>query len=550
MDSAHTQLQLFRALARGLSLLGEAHVWLMFKKDLRQPLQPFEPRVPCLIEQADSSHMDELAQLHHADEQQQADDLAARYRERFGIGAHCFVARVDGRIVAFDWLRLRAAVGAAEVPMLLKDDEVYGADAYTAEEWRGQGIHPALNYSLLKYAQEQGYATVYTQARADNAQSLPTLRRLNWTLTATLLIFEPQWALDKQMWLVRGSPYPMPVAGLSSTRLLTLAEYFQQHPFEDRALIKSSPWSRTYSLRKGDSRCYLKIVPSECAADLRVAEAVARAYPEQVPKVLASNHFFEAWQLSQDHGGTALGTASPPERLLQMVQTYANLQVRSLANPGLLKQLPQTPVDGLVKTLLEFLGSDTGPENPKTAGAACFLGAADAQHCSDAVSRAQSLLEAHVAPANELPLTLNHGNLRPEHAALTSTGSCLLINWTRAVSGPAGLSLHSLLGEHVPRAVLCGGAKGCVNDGSDDQPLLSHYIKTLAIGGYADEETLRRCLPASMTVGMLLDVLFLAGCVMEDPDESEIVSQRLRTQLNHVMELCDALLAAKVQSHS
>jgi enamine deaminase RidA (YjgF/YER057c/UK114 family) len=54
-----------------------------------------------------------------------------------------------------------------------------------------------------------------------------------------------------------------------------------------------------------------------------------------------------------------------------------------------------------------------------------------------------------------------------------------------------------------------------------------------------------RCVPAAMTVGMLLDVLFLAGCVMDDPDESEIVSQRLRTQLNHLLALCDALLTAK-----
>ena len=457
------------------------------------------------------------------------------------------MARVDGRIVAFDWLRLRAAVGVAEVPMLLKDDEVYGSDAYTAEDWRGQGIHPALNYSLLKFAQEQGYATVYTQARADNAQSLHTLRRLQWTLTATMLFFEPRWAPGKPMWLVRGSPYPMPVAGLSSTRLLTLSEYFQQHPFDERELIKASPWSRTYGLRKGNSRCYLKIVPSEFAADLRVGEAVARAYPEHVPKVIAGNHFYEAWQLTQDPGGTVLGTASPHEQLLQMVQTYANLQVRSLANPALLKQLPQTPVGGLVKTLLQFLGSDAAAESPLRAGAHRFLGAAEAQHYSDAVSRAQSLLEAHVAPANELPFTLNHGHLRPEHAVLTATGRCLLINWTRAVAGPAGLSLHALLGAQVPRSVLCRGAQGPDIDGAAAGPLLSHYIQTLARGGYAEEETLHRCLPASMTVGMLLDVLFLAGCVMDDPDESKVVSQHLRMQLDQVLELGDALREAQAR---
>jgi hypothetical protein len=97
---------------------------------------------------------------------------------------------------------------------------------------------------------------------------------------------------------------------------------------------------------------------------------------------------------------------------------------------------------------------------------------------------------------------------------------------------------------------LCGGAEGHVGDGPSADPLLSHYIKALARGGYAHEETLSRCLPASMTVGMLLDVLFLAGCVMDDPDESKVVSQRLRMQLNHLVELCDALQEARAQSPS
>jgi hypothetical protein len=232
------------------------------------------------------------------------------------------------------------------------------------------------------------------------------------------------------------------------------------------------------------------------------------------------------------------------------VQTYANLQVRSLANRALLKQLPQTPVEGLVKALLQFLGSDAGAESPHRTGAASFFGAAEAQHYSDAVSRAQSLLEAHVALANELPFTLNHGHLRPEHAVLTSTGRCLLINWTRAVAGPAGLSLHALLGAQVPRSVLRGGARGIDIGGAAAHPLLSHYIRTLALGGYAEEATLHRGLPASMTVGMLLDVLFLAGCVMEDPDEAKVVSQRLRTQLNEVVELGDALREAQTRSPS
>jgi hypothetical protein len=257
---------------------------------------------------------------------------------------------------------------------------------------------------------------------------------------------------------------------------------------------------------------------------------------------------FDSWQLTQDHGGTVFGTASTPAQLLQMVQTYANLQVRSTANHALLEQLPPTPVEGLVKTLLQFLGSDANAHSPHPAAADGFLGAAEARRCFEAISQAQTLLEAHVAPATELPVTLNHGHLRPDHAVLTPSGKCLLINWTRAASWPAGLSLHSLLGAQVPGAVsaaLRGGAQAGATGGPPADPLLSHYLQTLARGGYAEQATLNRCFPAAMTVGLMMDVLFLAGCVMDDPDESAMVSERLRTQLNHLVELCDLLSTSR-----
>ena len=214
----------------------------------------------------------------------------------------------------------------------------------------------------------------------------------------------------------------------------------------------------------------------------------------------------------------------------------------------MLKQLPKAPVEGLVKTLLQFLGPGAQAHSDYPAGAAIFIGATQAQRCFEAVSRAQPLLEAHVATALELPFTLNHGQLQPEHAVLTAAGQCLLINWTRAVSGPAGLSLHSLLGAHKPFALSAARHSGALACDLDDSPvdvLLSHYIKTLAQGGYADEPTLSRCLPASMTIGLLLDVLFLAQCVMDDPDEAQIVGQRMLVQLNLLVELCDGLSAAK-----
>jgi RimJ/RimL family protein N-acetyltransferase len=550
MDRAKLQVGLFRALAQGLSRMGEAHVWLMFKKDLQQPLTPFQPKVPMAIELAEPSQMDELGTLFHPDDLEEAAEAAEAYRARFDVGAVCFVARVDGRIVAVDWLRVGAAVGIAEVPMVLQDDEVYGSDAYTAEAWRGRGIHPALNHAMLKYAQHRGYRIAYTTALADNASSLATLRRLGWTLSGTLLVYEPSWAQDRLKWLVLGSPYPMPVAGLASLRLPTLAELYEQQKFDGRELVASMPWSNTYGLRRGDATMYLKIVPQEHAPGLKAAAAVAAAYPEHVPKVVACNPVFESWLLTQDHGGAALDDCSPPPQLFKMIETYAILQARSAANSALLKRLPPAPIDGVVQALLDFLASDAGRDGPAPAGAAFFVGTAEAQRVFDAVRRAQVLLESHVAPARRLPVTLNHGNLQPSHAALAASGDCVIFNWARAMSGPAGLSLHPMLGGHVPRSVLLDAAAGQSSHSTSEGTFLDRYVTALVREGYADEETLRHCLPASITAGMLLDLLYLARYPMEDPDELQIVRDQLRTRIGHVIALCGRLFDAQSQSEA
>ncbi|MBL8329288.1 MAG: hypothetical protein JNJ71_10585 [Rubrivivax sp.] len=545
MQADQLKVDLFRALAWGLSRAGEAHVWLMFKKDLQQALKVFQPRLPMAIGLVEPSDVDELGTLYYPDDPQEAAEAAERYRERLSDGAVCFVARVDGRIVAFDWLYVGAAVGIADVPMVLPDDEVYSSDAYTDGAWRGHGIHPALNYTLLKYAQDCGYRTVYTTSRADNPRSLATLRRLGWTLSGTLLVYEPAWAPDPPRWLVLGSPHPMPVAGLASQRLPTLAELYEQQQFDGRELVASLPWSNTYGLRRGQATLYLKMVPQEHAAGLKAAVAVAEAYPDHVPQVVACNPVFESWLLAGDHGGTALHEGSSQAQLFKMIETYAALQARSTANPALLNRLPPARVDGVVQALLDFLASDAGRDVPAPVGAAFFVGRTKARRALGTVRRAQALLESHVAPARHLPVTLNHGNLQPSHAALKATGDCVVFNWTRAMSGPAGLSLHPMLGSHLPRSILLGKAAGQPGQLTAEGTLLNRYVTTLVREGYADEATLQRCLPASITAGMLLDLLHLARYPMEDPDELRIVGEQIGNRLKHVTELCDQLYDAQ-----
>jgi hypothetical protein len=538
-----------RALARGLSTIGDAYVWLVFHKDLREPLVPVEAKLPITIAQATAPDAAEMAAMWRADDpdDRDADAEEAVFRGRLRDGSLCLVARVDGRIVAFDWIRRWKAAGPVGVPMLFADDEVYTTDAYTASAWRGHRIHPALNHAVLHRAQSDGHRIAYTMARADNAQSLPTLRRMGWTPAGTLVYWQPRWAPDKPVWLVRGSPYPLPVGRLASTRVPSLAELYTEQGLGAPELLRSLPWSTTWRLHRKHETFDLMSVPLEHAADLRVASAVARALPEAVPPIVACNYATESWMLTRDPGGTRLSSDSPPPQLLAMLEAYAELQVQAFRKPWL-THLPAAPLTGLVDRLLAFLAWDDEVDAScdETVGAAYFIGRDDAQQLHHALEPCRAALVHHLELAMRLPHTLNHGNLHPFNAALRPDGSCVLLDWSWATSGPAGLSLHPLVGDSLPVTVLRPEGLGAVGRG-EAHPLVEHYLRTLARGAYAPEGLLRQCLPASITAGLVLDALRWAAYPMEDPAGHGLLGDRLRLKLTQLLDLGKSLLPPRGQ---
>lgn len=532
---ADLQVGAMRVAARGLARLGSAHVWLVFRKDLQRPLPPVQARVPVDIGLADASQVDAIAALADDDAERAATD-ARIYRDRLRAGSLCFIARVGGRIVAFNWLRLHGAIGAAGVPMVLRHDEVYTTDAYTADDCRGQGIHPALNHAMLAFAQRKGHRTAYTMVRADNASSLVTMRRVGWTLSGTLLVFEPRWAQDQLRWLVLGSPYPMPVGPLASTRVVSMAELDERHAFEDRERVETLPWSYTYRLREGSTAYRLTIVPREHAGTLRTAAAVADALPEVVPRIVALNQPFESWCLTTDPGGSAPGIGESA-RWSTVLATYASAQARAASNSALLDRLPQADLADPVGALLDFLHLESAvdAQGDTVAGADFFVGRTEARRLHEAVERHRSWLERHLHAARRLPRTLNHGDLHPRHVRLTDPGACVLLDWTLALAGPAGLSLHGLLGDLLPTTVLLAH-----DGGVDAMPApLQAYLRELVRGGYADEALLLACLPSSIAAGIVLDVLRHAAYPMEDEPLRGVAADRIVSGLERLLAVCE-----------
>jgi hypothetical protein len=329
----------------------------------------------------------------------------------------------------------------------------------------------------------------------------------------------------------------MPVGRLASAAVPSLAEFYAQQKYDGQESIDVLPWSSTSRLFRGEESFLLTIVPREHAARVRVASTIARAWPEAMPLVVACNYAFESWMLTSDPGGQRLAHDSPQPQRMAMLQAYAALQARAMTQADVLRRLPTAQLDGLVDRLMEFLedDSDVDFDQDAMASATFFFGREEAQRLQGTLDRSRAALERHLEPARRLPVTLNHGRLEPANAALQADGSCVLLDWTNATAGPAGLSLHELVGSGLPATVLLPG---------DADLLLDHYLQTLAEGSYAHEDKLRECLPASITAGLILDILRLAGYPLEDPKQRQLVSDCLGSKFKLLLELCERLESA------
>lgn len=200
--------RLRRLAGRILMPLRIARLYLMYRKDLRRPMERFRARVPVEIATAEPDEIEAAARINRG----ATEDLPRLYRERQDKGGVCFVARAKDRIVAYNWLITRPLVDFDGERIELREGEIFCLDAYTAEPWRGNGIHTELLSRMLEWARDQGYQTAWTEVSAVLRRSWKTHQRLDWELTGRILHVRGFWGLRPRLWRLTGSAYP--VAGL------------------------------------------------------------------------------------------------------------------------------------------------------------------------------------------------------------------------------------------------------------------------------------------------------------------------------------------------
>lgn len=308
-------------------------------------------------------------------------------------------------------------------------------------------------------------------------------------------------------------------------------------------LLTHATWAKTYRLTAPDAEAYLKIVPSQQAARLNPLAALAAHFHAQLPKLLAHDAS-QGWTLAAAHGAVAMTYGSADADIENLVCTYARMQVEAAGLPALFAGLPQPEIASLPAQLLHFLAS---PVTVATAadtvvGAAYFIGPADAARYERLLQHHLPVLQQHISGASELPLTLNHGDLRPPNAAIAADGRCIILDWDDAMVGPAGLSLHALFsGCSVPTVLLSGSAAAEAAAHTPNAQRLNAYINTLADGGYADAATLRRVLPATACAGQMQFLLNFARFPGEQGRGG--VRDTLLSRLSDLLDLCDHLVS-------
>ena len=323
--------------------------------------------------------------------------------------------------------------------------------------------------------------------------------------------------------------------------------------FESVELVSDAPWARTHRLLRSEHVDYLKMLPLSQSSMVKPIAALTRHFPNHVPKLIA----FDAkrgWLLSAAQGGRTLEYGAENADMISLARTYAELQAEARKAPALFAALPQSDLASLASLLSAFLlPRDTDVNAARDinghVGADYFIGRDEARQHHRALQPRLQLLQSYLNQASELPVTVNHGDLRPPNAVIGADGRCVLLDWDDAIAGPAGMSLHGLFdGCILPTILLSGSATAKAAAGSPNGLLVHAYVDALIAGGYSDSATLQRALPAAICAGMIQFMLNFSRFPGESARTD--VSDTLTDRISDLFDVCDLLASRDPQTAS
>jgi hypothetical protein len=197
-----------------LAPLGSPYVVWLCKKDLREPLEEFEAKIPVEVVQATVADLETIAAM-VARLQGTTSAGSGWYRqrgirgtiiERFQRGDRCFLGKVGQEVVHFSWIFFDRAepISVAKQYSYLKAGEAMCNDGFTEEAWRGKSVSRIVNREMLRFLKTSGYRTALTSVGANNWISQKALRRIGWEFSTLIVCIIPRGSSKEWTWQFDG----------------------------------------------------------------------------------------------------------------------------------------------------------------------------------------------------------------------------------------------------------------------------------------------------------------------------------------------------------
>ena len=143
---------------------GALGILWMLRLDKPLPGGP-EPRRQATFSRAGPEIVGELAQAMGLDN-------PSLVWQRFHMGKHCYIARIQGYLAAYGWITFdEEGIGELGLRMRLNKGEAYIWDCATLPAYRGLRFYPALLAYMLVELQHAGFQRIWIGTDADNLPS-------------------------------------------------------------------------------------------------------------------------------------------------------------------------------------------------------------------------------------------------------------------------------------------------------------------------------------------------------------------------------------------
>jgi hypothetical protein len=310
--------------------------------------------------------------------------------------------------------------------------------------------------------------------------------------------------------------------------------------FPEAALneVISHPWAKTWKVSDNDQVYFLKQIKRDGTNKVICADVIAKTFKQTVPRVITSNPDLSVIAIA-DHKGTAF--RSRTKNMESVLRTYAQLQVDAINNKDTLSCIPQVDLDNFYHKFLKFLQADKIDESNITA--AHFIGVRRARALRVVFSELSPLFTSLLEQASNLPLSLNHCDLRPQNMARRTDGSITIFDWDDAKWGPIGMSLHAQFSGCLrPYLALSSEASATMNKQTQsDQKHLNSYIRIFEANYIADPESLRRNLPSAVVIGTLSYILDFENYSKSSTKTRRAIARNIIKRLSSVLDVVDLL---------